>query len=705
MALFAEIFPVNTKNLPKLTAYKLTLVGSLRANEVGRKLRYRLQKDVAGHWYWDTDNKCLLTDTPLTDQEIQQILKKLWQGGDKVFQQNLEGISPAIDVTPSLQGIASLVADTLLQDVEHKIEDKLAEYRQEKDTHFINLICTRFGWVVDGQSAVSLSIRSTIDHKDDLKEYLTKHPDDDGVRLFVTDKTKPFNSAMEVTKVVGKVGEAGRRERLLSYDLSAQMREYVEKAPPDELVVETNGKFQYVVSALGLRVMNKHYERFGISEKLQIPSAERKNYVLPAARIAQQTNLIGDAYSSASHPHLFLEQTQIGYSAELRFGNNQTATPKSFRDVFPSIVKLGLYKPANDRKIRIAILNTKPNVTLEPLKISLRATLNHQLAFELTTPKNGLLTIANPSRANIEKAVNQLAKENPDIILAIIPQDYGSGDEESDEWTTYDHFKYFALNQNIQSQVVQPRTINNQWAMDNIALGILAKTGNIPFVLANSITYADFIVGLDVSRRRKKNNPGSINTAAIAKIYLTDGEFLRYNIRDAMVEGETIPKNVLQGIFPMETFQGKRIVIHRDGNLQDSEKEDLLAWGEEIGAEFYLVEVIKSGNPRIYAQSGKETLKAPKGSIFKLSETEALMVSSEYPDNFEATPQPVRVRVHPPFTLEQALHSVLSLTLLHYGSVRPPRLPVTTFYADKISKMASKGIRPAALDGHIPFWI
>ena len=190
----------------------------------------------------------------------------------------------------------------------------------------------------------------------------------------------------------------------------------------------------------------------------------------------------------------------------------------------------------------------------------------------------------------------------------------------------------------------------------------------------------------------------------MARIYFTNGELLRYSIRDAKLEGEIIPSHVLQDIFPLNEFAGKKIIIHRDGKLPEKEKAALEKWGREIGSEFYFVEIIKTGNPRIYDSSAK-TLKAPKGSIFKLSDTEAFLVSSKFPDTFPATPQPVRVCTHPPFPLNQALHSVLMLTLLHYGSVRPPRLPVTTYYADKISNMASQGLQPKSADGTIPFWL
>ncbi len=212
-------------------------------------------------------------------------------------------------------------------------------------------------------------------------------------------------------------------------------------------------------------------------------------------------------------------------------------------------------------------------------------------------------------------------------------------------------------------------------------------------------------MGIDVSRRLKKKQSGTINTAAIAKIFTTNGEFLRYSIREATVEGETIPPQVLRAIFPIDTFGNKTIVIHRDGRLQAEEKAALEKWGSDIGATFHFVDVVKSGTPRIYSIGQDGPDKAPKGSIFKLSDTEALLVSSDYPDTFNATPQPLRIVAHSPFPLDRAIHSVLSLTLLHYGSERPPRLPVTTHYADKISTMASRGIKPAALDGKIPFWL
>jgi len=133
-------------------------------------------------------------------------------------------------------------------------------------------------------------------------------------------------------------------------------------------------------------------------------------------------------------------------------------------------------------------------------------------------------------------------------------------------------------------------------------------------------------------------------------------------------------------------------------------KKVLRDWAEKIGAKFYLVEVIKTGTPRLYGKSERGVQSPLKGSAFRLSDTEAFLVSSLPPSPY-GTPQPLRIRTEPPFTIEKAIHSVLSLTLLHYGSLRPPRAPVTIHYSDKIAYLALRGIKPKELEGSVPFWL
>jgi hypothetical protein len=112
-------------------------------------------------------------------------------------------------------------------------------------------------------------------------------------------------------------------------------------------------------------------------------------------------------------------------------------------------------------------------------------------------------------------------------------------------------------------------------------------------------------------------------------------------------------------------------------------------WAQKLNATFLFVEVIKSGAPRLYRWGPSTSSEAPqflppeKGMAFRLNDQEAFLVSTP-PPFAQATPQPLHIRTYPPLSIEEALHSVLSMTLLHYGSVRPPRLPVTTHYSDKM---------------------
>ena len=699
LTIFTEIFPVQLKALPNLTLYQLKVSGSIALDEIGGKVCYRLQTKFGGHWKWDKEKKYVITDSLQDEPAIRQILQEIWETSDEEdVLRSLEGIEVFPNDTASTQGIANFVARSLQDDYLQAIDNALDKHTREDKIYYVKLKCRLRGWVVDNHPAVSVSIASELKYKGTLKTYLaTCNSPNQLEGLHVIDKTKPtFETSMTITEIVGKLGENNTRSRLLAFKTPPEMKRLIEQASDDELVVKLDGKYDYIVSVLQIQIHSADYPRFKIKENLQIPVSERAEYIKSVASIIQSNGLISRAYSANTHKDLFLNGNDIGHNPKLQIGNGKIASPDS---IMPSLKEFGLYKSTNNQQIRIAILNTSPQISLDTLRRNLRNELGERMQYKLTlaTEKR----IPNASRRVLEDALEEIAQKNPDIILGIIP----SSDYNTVEWTPYDDFKHLTLKKDLQSQVIQPHNVDNRYIIGNVVLGILAKTGNLPYVLADPITYADLVVGLDVARHKKRNLPGTINSAGMARIYFSNGELMRYSIRETMLEGEIIPQRILQDIFPQKEFTKKKILIHRDGILPESERRALIEWGDQIDATFYFVEVIKSGTPRLYASQNKDIVKAPKGSILKLSETEALLVSSEFPTGFKATPQPIRVRTHPPFSLKHALHSVLSLTLLHYGSLRPPRLPVTTHYADKISSMAVKGLKPETLDGEIPFWL
>jgi hypothetical protein len=411
----------------------------------------------------------------------------------------------------------------------------------------------------------------------------------------------------------------------------------------------------------------------------------------------------------------FLSATDVAFVPELRVGNNQIHRGDVQR-IYRSLEQHGVFNrapafPDKAHPIKIGVINASPQSAQQAMMTFLRqlkAALE-KLDFSIQSLKIGgqdQQKIERLSRANLENAVNCLEPAKPDILLALFP-----GSAHNDEWeddeedSMYHAFKSLTMRRGIASQVVYEDTFSEQYALDNIVLGILAKTRNVPFVLAKPLPYADIVVGIDIARRAKQKLSGSVNATAIARIYFSDGQFLRYVIHDAPIEGETIPSSVLRSLFPLKEFQGKRVVIHRDGQFRGAEKSALKDWAKQIQAEFNLVEVIKSGAPRLYQGTTALSMdRPPKGTAFKISDTEAFLVSS--PPPFKgSTPRPLQIRTEQTFPIGNAIHSVLTLTLLHHGSVREPRLPVTIHYSDKIAELSLLGIKPKDLEGDMPFWL
>ncbi len=187
------------------------------------------------------------------------------------------------------------------------------------------------------------------------------------------------------------------------------------------------------------------------------------------------------------------------------------------------------------------------------------------------------------------------------------------------------------------------------------------------------------------------------------QLYQNDGQFINYAICAAQLDGETIPPNELRSLFPLSQFANKRVLVHRDGLFRGQEQETLLQWGSEIDSEFYFVEIMKKTPPRLYGFDGEVT-RPQKGTAFRLSGDEAIVVSS--PPPFGAgTPRPLRIKTYSPFTIEQAIHSVLSLTLLHHGSLNPPRLPITIHHSDRIAYLANRNIWPGTNEGSDQYWL
>jgi argonaute-like protein implicated in RNA metabolism and viral defense len=237
--------------------------------------------------------------------------------------------------------------------------------------------------------------------------------------------------------------------------------------------------------------------------------------------------------------------------------------------------------------------------------------------------------------------------------------------------------------------------------------GILAKLGNLPYVLAEPLGIADIIIGFDISRTPKKKLAGSINACATVRFYGNRGEFLRYRLEDSLIEGEEIPLRMIENFLPKAILKNKTVLIYRDGLFRGKEVEYLLSRADAINAKLILVECYKSGIPRLYDLDNGNLTQPSRGLALRLSSREVILVTTQVLDNI-GVPRPLRLKIHEKgeqISLESLVNITLKSTLLHYGSLKDPRLPVFLYAADRIAYRRLQGIYPGKIEDDRQSWL
>lgn len=692
----SEVFPIQTKSLPMLSAYRVE-VGRGESYLVGGKLAYRLMKQLGGHWVW-ADYR-ILTDHSAAQADIDRVVEQSWSAQPDVYQ-HLERVQPDKTWKPTPNAIARFVANGLSRDYEHMMKQLLSKERIHLGSGYIDRMHIIRAQVAQDSPAISVSVASRLVHKQDLHEYaMTLTDPEDLVGLWVADKNGSFKG--EILGVVGPLKD--HRDRLVQLTQNEDTIMVLQESADDTLIVRVGrNQYDYAATCLQLLIHMDYMHRFGINRSdamrhLRIAPEQRHKMVTRISALLRMNGLIGFEYDSHTRADLFMNAADIGLDTGVRLGGD--AVVPYDKSVMTKLKQNGLYRLStdldNDSPIRMGVVMAPSTPDLAAFYDALRAEtdaigLDLQIVMEVVS--------SDQSRAELERAIDRLETKNPHIILGVFPEGLG-----------YYIFKSLTVSRGLPSQLVRVRTLGKWFAVPNIVLGILGKMGNVPYVLAKPLPYADIIVGIDIARERKTRLTGSINVAAIARIYFSNGEFVRYMIHDEPIEGETVPVSVLQSMFPANEFESRRVIVHRDGFFRGDERKTLHEWARAIGAKIHTVEVIKSGQPRLYEASEathppRGICQATKGTALRLSSQEAILVST--PPPFKgATAQPLRIRSDRSLSIEKAVNSVLSLTLLHYGSTSPPRLPVTIHYSDQIAKLALRGVKPKNLEGSAPYWL
>ncbi len=701
--LVSDIYAVRKDDLPKLYAYEVNTTDN--RNSIAGKLAYRLKKKYPGHW--TSLFGTVISDRSLSQDELQEFLNSLWGISNSPFK-NLIEVRTKSGWIPNANEISTFVAKGLLSDFDEQIASQM---RKENVTSIKGVRIERQhefrGWVVNNHPSVSISVSSKIILENNLEHYIRN-----GVNPLKQYVSVAYQSTKgEVTEIIGPLSD--HKERLMALAQDPYTIKSIEDAPDDVNVVAVRvgqNTYHYIATSLNISLTLQNAPLFAVSSKLvsshlKFKSEDRKRLISQIKSRVAEKGLLQNNYDSHNNPDLFPEFFSVPYNEQVIVGKGQKCN-FSPRSIIENLKKYGLYKYSEtlrNKVLRMGVLASSNYTNDQKLTSFVNGIRNglRDLGFDLDITNS--LKFKSMDRVDLERSVDELIDARPDIILAVFP---GKPDEEGDieEVDLYHIFKQVTIRNGVGGQVVNYETLSNQYALQNILLGILGKTGNIPYVLANPLDFCDIVVGIDIAREKKRHLPGTKNAAAIARVYFNNGDFMRYTIHDAPIEGETVPSDVLEGLFPVKEFAGKKVVIHRDGYFRGEERRTLINRAKSIGAEFSLIEVIKREAPRLYLDDNGMIKSPQKGNIFIIDRDNAFLISSPPPFR-DSTPRPVRIHNFGPISMKQAIRSVLALTQLHYGSLNPPRMPVTIHYSDKIASFALEGIKPPQLSGSIPFWL
>ncbi|MGB1286035.1 MAG: hypothetical protein ACPG7F_05840, partial [Aggregatilineales bacterium] len=552
-------------------------------------------------------------------------------------------------------------------------------------------------YAVAGQAALSLSIRSIVKYNRNVQQFINDNTGatKDVIGMRVIDKNNP---AMDGTilSLTGTI--ADHRDALLAHIPDEQSRKNLLAAGDEELVFEMqSGAYTHFYAARDLHILIENaadYARFGISQKQAATASAlrpdvRAGMMKLLSDVLKSEDIIGSSYNSRSHDNLF---AQIDFLPGIEFGSRRVKPyNNALHDHFLQEGVFWQDPRFTEGAVRIAVINTLDEKVDDFIE-AMRRQLESNFGYQIEIIRKRRVRVMN--RKNLESAVRAVRadeKKAPHVVLAFFADDDGSNSDA--------YLRSLTLAKGIASQAVFATTMHDPDAMPRLIMGMLAKTGNIPYALAEPLEYTDFVVGLDIVRESLTRGD---RVVAIARIYRNNGEFLAYIMDTIELDaGDPIPFVLMQTLFPQEDFAEKRIIIHHDGSINADMLRLLTRWQAVLGSEFHPIEIVRESVPYLYAL--RDGISAPEyGSIFQLDADNLLVVAD--PAQRDHLTAPLHIHCHSDLGIGQAAYSVLAWTLLHYGT-RNQHLPVSIKHAQDIGQWLARGILPENTHGDVPFWL
>lgn len=401
-------------------------------------------------------------------------------------------------------------------------------------------------------------------------------------------------------------------------------------------------------------------------------------------------------------------------SPHLSFGNSKTViqtnglNPKEYKNFKGhSLSKYGYFRPPDLDSIIIIHRNRfdkhKANILRNKLIDGFR---NYNLRF---TEENVNVISQLENTKQIEGFIERV---DPEVLLGVIAI-------VEDHNFPYKNVKETLHKHNIPSQAVREETLLHldpsdrryNAVIENLIAGIVTKSDGVPWILGSRLS-SDLFIGID--------SGGKKNKRAWATVYVFNEHGEKIHVRNPKhfsregIEKTDFREIVIDSVSKKLLEEGADskvdgIMVHRDGFLTNSELEGLEAAINELSLRGMLqnnfhcaaVNIKKTSNLRLFRSASNYFSNPPIGSYHVLDDNHGFITTTGLPILSSPTARPLLVElrmIRGKLSIEDAMLDVYYLSELNWGSPSASiKLPVTTYYADKMIDFADYEYKPPSI--------
>lgn len=294
----------------------------------------------------------------------------------------------------------------------------------------------------------------------------------------------------------------------------------------------------------------------------------------------------------------------------------------------------------------------------------------------------------------IDKEISEhLNEDRYDNIIAVCIMPFSKTTANAEQSKIYFKIKKLLLEKNIPSQFIERNKIFNEnfhFSLPNIAIGILAKIGGIPWKLKKT-HYDELIVGFNIFKKEENNYLGSCvyfdNEGVIKNIEAYNDNSIDNicnSIRDSIKKYQSAKNSFERVIFhyykPLNNKENKKI-------------ENILSNFKDIS--FVVVEINDTKvSTDICFDLDYERLMPQSGTYVSLSKNEYLLFNNlrywEKPLNpINQEEYPIKIKIYDPankFDHHILISQVYEFSRLYWKSLKQKAQPVTTIYSKLIAE-------------------